>query len=245
MQKLKGGDLPSRDFTAKVMATFLDVFGTLSKLLTPPPAYTDSEYDGLEYKWTIFTFRPARESLNPISPIPGLTRVHRNPSIQDRSVAFPRSHHICPRLVRWKVDQWKDCQQLVRSSPRTLCRHTSLQACTRSPEGTTYTLTSWPPSSPTQQTAVLHKMATATFSTSPPVDASWHPYTQYLLSDRVTTRSRSSINSFLASTTSTITLPISSRWTSNFTLRPAPRKVSSPSYVKRNSSPSSARDGIW
>ena len=44
------------------MATFLNVFGTLGKLLTPPPAYTGHEYDGLEYKWTIFVFRPARES---------------------------------------------------------------------------------------------------------------------------------------------------------------------------------------
>jgi len=50
------------------MATFLNVFGTLGKLLTPPPAYTDYEYDGLEYRWTIFVFRPARES--PIRPNP-------------------------------------------------------------------------------------------------------------------------------------------------------------------------------
>lgn len=44
------------------MATFLNLFGTLGKFLTPPPAYTDYEYDGLEYRWTIFVFRPARES---------------------------------------------------------------------------------------------------------------------------------------------------------------------------------------
>lgn len=69
MQELKGDDLPSRDFAAKVMATFLDVFGTLGKLLTPPPAYTGSEYDGLEYRWTIFVFRPARELLQ-IPPLP-------------------------------------------------------------------------------------------------------------------------------------------------------------------------------
>lgn len=59
---MKGGDLPPRDLAAKIMATFLNVFGTLGKFLTPPPAYTGHEYDGLEYKWTIFVFRPARES---------------------------------------------------------------------------------------------------------------------------------------------------------------------------------------
>lgn len=43
------------------MATLLNVFGTLGALLTPPPAHTAYEYDGLQYRWTIFVFRPARE----------------------------------------------------------------------------------------------------------------------------------------------------------------------------------------
>jgi len=53
------------------MATFFDVFGTLGKLLTPPPAYTDYEYDGLEYRWSAFVFRPARESPSQPNPPPG------------------------------------------------------------------------------------------------------------------------------------------------------------------------------
>lgn len=51
-----------RDHAAQIMASFLNLFGTLGQFLTPPPAYTDYEYDGLEYRWTIFVFRPARES---------------------------------------------------------------------------------------------------------------------------------------------------------------------------------------
>jgi hypothetical protein len=44
------------------MATFFNALSSLGNFLTPPPPYTDYEYDGLEFRWTIFVFRPARES---------------------------------------------------------------------------------------------------------------------------------------------------------------------------------------
>ncbi len=37
------------------------VFKDLARFLTPAPPVLDSEYDGLEYSWKIFVFRPARE----------------------------------------------------------------------------------------------------------------------------------------------------------------------------------------
>ena len=37
----------------------------LSRFLTPTIPVLDDEYDGLEYSWKIFVFRPAREYSNP------------------------------------------------------------------------------------------------------------------------------------------------------------------------------------
>jgi hypothetical protein len=37
------------------------VFKDLAQFLTPAAPVLDSEYDGLEYSWKIFVFRPARE----------------------------------------------------------------------------------------------------------------------------------------------------------------------------------------
>ena len=153
--------------------------------------------------------------------------------------------HICPRLVPWKVGQREDRQQLVRFPFQILCRHSSSQPRVRSLEGTMRTLTSWPPSSPSRQTAVSPKMATATILTSLPADASLLPYTQFLPSDHVTTHSKLFISSFSASMTSVIALLISLRWISNFIRRPAPQMVSLPSCARKNSGPSSTSDGIW
>ena len=36
-------------------------FKDLARFLTPAPPALDGEYDGLEYSWNIFVFRPARE----------------------------------------------------------------------------------------------------------------------------------------------------------------------------------------
>ena len=35
----------------------------LAAFLTPPPVNLSADYDGVEYKWKIFTFRPARMTL--------------------------------------------------------------------------------------------------------------------------------------------------------------------------------------
>ena len=41
------------------MAAILNIFSEIAKSLTPPPPFTGAEYDGLEYRWKNFVFRPA------------------------------------------------------------------------------------------------------------------------------------------------------------------------------------------
>jgi hypothetical protein len=41
------------------MASYL--LRNLTQILTPAPPVYDGEYDGLEYTWKFFVFRPARE----------------------------------------------------------------------------------------------------------------------------------------------------------------------------------------
>jgi hypothetical protein len=43
------------------MALATQFLRDLSRFLTPAPSILDSEYDGLEYTWKFFVFRPARE----------------------------------------------------------------------------------------------------------------------------------------------------------------------------------------
>ena len=108
-----------------IMANLLNVFTSLGQLLTPPPAYTDFEYDGLEYRWKVLVFRPARESRVQVDSYPGSPVYVTTSSFQEGSLDYPRSPHICPRLVHWKVDQRKDRQQLVRFPSHVPYRDTS------------------------------------------------------------------------------------------------------------------------
>lgn len=49
----------------RFLRSFDGMASVLNKLLlslTPPPVINPVDYDGLEYKWKFFAFRPARES---------------------------------------------------------------------------------------------------------------------------------------------------------------------------------------
>lgn len=68
--------------------------------LTPPPFVQPVDYDGLEYKWKMFVFRPARMSLvlascNSFSPVA---------SVQGRGVP-PSSSHAIYHMVSDRFDQ--------------------------------------------------------------------------------------------------------------------------------------------
>ena len=62
------GRLPGREYQYRLflgslcmMALATQFLRDLSRYLTPAPPILDGEYDGLEYTWNIFVFRPARE----------------------------------------------------------------------------------------------------------------------------------------------------------------------------------------
>ena len=44
-----------------IMTSPTQLFKDVARFLTPTAPVLDSEYDGLEYSWKIFVFRPARE----------------------------------------------------------------------------------------------------------------------------------------------------------------------------------------
>ena len=60
------------------------------KLLAPPPADADHEYDGLEYMWTIFVFRPACESQS------NLTHLRRADPYKSQTQVFKKEAWITP-----------------------------------------------------------------------------------------------------------------------------------------------------
>ena len=61
-QVRKSGGLRRWQFRSKMASLLFASFANLTQLLFVQPPPLDGEYDGLEYTWKFFVFRPARKS---------------------------------------------------------------------------------------------------------------------------------------------------------------------------------------